>query len=255
MGKIIKNIFKERLTSGEKQIGAWNTICNGSVSEILGFAGFDWVVVDTEHAASDPIAALEQLHALGGTDTSLIVRPAKNDTVLIKRFLDIGFQTLIIPFVETADEARQAVQAMRYPPRGIRGVAGTTRATRYGTIAEYSTKAELELCLIVQLETRDSLENIEDIASVDGVDSLFIGPGDLAASLGYLGNPSHPEVKKVIKDAIVKIKALGKPVGIFSVDLDYAEECFEEGVDFITVVLDAHLLMQKSKEIISRFKN
>lgn len=255
MGKVIKNIFKEKLTSGEKQIGAWNTICNGSVSEILGFAGFDWVVVDTEHAASDPIAALEQLQALGGTDASVIVRPAKNDTVLIKRFLDIGFQTLIIPFVETADEAQQAVQAMRYPPHGIRGVAGTTRATRYGTIAEYAKKAETELCLIVQLESRESLKNIEDIAAVDGVDSLFIGPGDLAASLGYLGNPSHPEVKKVIKDTIVKIKALGKPVGIFSVDLDYAEECFKEGVDFITVALDAHLLMQKSKEIISRFKN
>ena len=254
MVSVIENKFKKKLLAGERQIGAWNTVCNGSVSELFGYSGFDWVVIDTEHAPSDPIVALGQLQALEATDSSAIVRPATNDTVLIKRFLDIGFQTLIIPFIQNGLEARQAVYSMRYPPEGIRGVAGTSRATRYGTISDYAREAHQQLCLVLQLETIEALDNLEDIASTKGVDGLFIGPGDLAASLGYLGNPSHPEVKRVIKETIFKIKGLGMPVGIFSLDLEYAEECFNYGVDFISVAMDTNLLMKSSKQIVSRFK-
>ena len=254
MFSVIENKFKKKLLAGEKQIGAWNAVCNGSVSELLGYAGFDWVVIDTEHAPSDPITALGQLQALEATASSAIVRPAINDSVLIKRFLDIGFQTLIIPFIQDGSEAKQAVASTRYPPEGIRGVAGTSRATRYGSISDYANEAYKEICLILQLETIEALENLDDIANTKGVDGLFIGPGDLAASLGYLGKPNHPEVKKVIKDAILKIKALGKPVGIFSLDPEYAEACFDDGVDFVAVAMDTHLLMKQSKQIISRFK-
>ena len=254
MVDIIENKFKKKLLLGEKQIGAWNTICTGSVSELFGYAGFDWVVIDTEHAPSDPVVALGQLQALEATDSSGIVRPATNDTVLIKRFLDIGFQTLIIPFIQDESEAKQAVESTRYPPEGIRGVAATSRATKYGSISNYFKEVTKEICLVLQLETIEALKNVEDIASINGVDGLFIGPGDLAASLGYLGNPSHPEVKKFIKDAILKIKALGKPVGIFSLDLDYAKECFDDGADFVAVAMDTNLLMKQSKQIISRFK-
>ena len=254
MVSVIENKFKKKLLAGERQIGAWNTVCNGSVSELFGYSGFDWVVIDTEHAPSDPIVALGQLQALEATDSSAIVRPATNDTVLIKRFLDIGFQTLIIPFIQNGLEAKQAVHSMRYPPEGIRGVAGTSRATRYGTISDYAREAHQQLCLVLQLETIEALDNLEDIASTNGVDGLFIGPGDLAASLGYLGNPSHPEVKRVIKETIFKIKRLGMPVGIFSLDLEYAEECFNYGVDFISVAMDTNLLMKSSKQIVSRFK-
>ena len=254
MSSIIENKFKKKLLSGEKQIGAWNTVCNGSVSELLGYAGFDWVVIDTEHAPSDPIVALGQLQALEATDSSAIVRPAANDSVLIKRFLDIGFQTLIIPFIQDVSEAKKAVEYTRYPPEGVRGVAGTSRATRYGTISDYANEATKEVCLVLQLETMEALQNLEDIASIKGVDGLFIGPGDLAASLGHLGKPGHPEVKKVIKDAILKIKALGKPVGIFSLDIEYAEECFNDEVDFIAVAMDTNILMKQSKKIISQFR-
>ena len=196
----LHNPFKHALKSGRLQIGLWHSLSSHLVAEILADAGFDWILLDTEHAPNELPMVLAELQALNGGTAHPVVRPAWNDPVIIKRLLDIGAQSLLIPYVETEEEARRAVMSVRYPPDGFRGFAGQARASRYGRIKGYHAAANAEICLLVQVETKRGLDNLERIASVEGVDGVFVGPGDLSAGLGYLGQPAHPEVVKIIDE-------------------------------------------------------
>jgi 4-hydroxy-2-oxoheptanedioate aldolase len=249
-----KNLFKARLRAGEQQIGLWNSITGSLVSEALAGAGFDWLVIDTEHSLTDVPDTLAMMQAMAGYPVSPVVRPAANDAVLIKRLLDLGAQTLVIPYVQNAAEAQAAVTAMRYPPRGIRGVAGLTRAGRFGAVAGYTARAEQELCLIVQVETAEALAEIEAIAAVDGVDGLFIGPSDLAASMGHPGAPGHPAVVAAIEDAIRRIVAAGKPAGILTLDPAFARRCMALGTTFTALGMDIHILVQGARKLAVDFR-
>jgi 4-hydroxy-2-oxoheptanedioate aldolase len=218
----LTNTFKHALASGQAQIGLWCTLASPYAAELVAGSGFDWLLLDTEHTPADVPLVLQQLQAVAAEPLHRahpVVRAAWNDPVLIKRILDIGAQTLLLPFVQNADEARAAVAAMRYAPRGIRGMGGTMRASHYGRDVDYVRDAESELCLLVQVETAEALAQLEAIAAVDGVDGIFIGPADLSASMGHPGNAGHPEVRAAIDDAIRRIRAAGKAPGILMVDL------------------------------------
>lgn len=239
------NRFKAGLRAGRHQLGLWNTIGGNTVPEMLGGAGFDWVLVDCEHAAIETVEVLPALQALGQQrDVAAVVRPAANDATLFKRLLDLGAQTLLVPYVETAAEAQAAVRAMRYGPRGMRGMAGMTRATRYGKVDAYFTCAEEELCLVVQVETARALDNLEAIAGVDGVDAVFIGPADLSASMGFPGQMTHPEVMAAIHAALDRLGELGVPSGIMALDPALAREFMARGVAFTAVGVDLVLLAE-----------
>ncbi|PLL12562.1 4-hydroxy-2-oxo-heptane-1,7-dioate aldolase [Tabrizicola sp. TH137] len=249
-----QNRFKKALREGRQQIGLWNSLPGPLASELLATCGFDWVVIDTEHAVTDIPDTLAMMQAMAPYRTHAVVRPAANDPVLIKRLLDLGAQTLIIPYVQDAEEARAAVAAIRYAPRGIRGVAGMTRATLFGQVAGYAARAEEELCLILQVETADALDRIPEIAAVDGVDGLFIGPADLAASMGHAGNSGHPEVVAAIERAIRAIRAAGKPAGILTLDPEFARRCIDWGTGFTAVGMDIALLAQAARGLAARFR-
>ena len=249
-----QNRFKAALRAGRQQIGVWNAIAGPIPPEVLATCGFDWIVVDTEHAPTEVTDVLPALQAIAAyPDTSAVVRPAINDWVLIKRFLDLGAQTLLLPYVQSVEEAEAAVRAMRYPPRGVRGVAGMTRASRYGTVEGYATRAEEELCLIVQVETREALESLEGIAGVDGVDAVFIGPSDLAASLGHPGEPMHPEVVAAIEDAIARLRVVGVPAGILTFDVAFARRCIGLGTAFTAVGADLALMVAGARALAGEF--
>jgi 4-hydroxy-2-oxoheptanedioate aldolase len=252
--KLPTNHFKQKLTAGKQQIGLWCTLSSAYTTEIVAESGFDWLLLDTEHSPNDVLPVLSQLQALCGYDVSPIVRPSCNDAVLIKRYLDFGVQTFLIPYVESAAEARRAVQSMRYAPGGFRGVADVTRATRFGRVKDYPQTVEAELCLLVQIETQKALDDLETIGSVDGVDGVFIGPADLAASLGHAGNPGAPEVKNAIKDAIQRIKAIGKPAGILTGNHEFARECIEWGTIFTAVGVDISILARETEKLAQSFK-
>jgi 4-hydroxy-2-oxoheptanedioate aldolase len=198
---------------------------------------------------------LAQLQAVAPYPVSPVIRPAWNDKVLIKRYLDVGVQTFLVPYVQNVEEAEAAVAAIRFPPRGIRGVAGVTRASRFGRIPNYHRRAEEELCLLVQVETREGLDNIEKIAKVDGIDGIFIGPADLAAALGHLGDMGHAEVQSAIEDAIKRIKACGKAPGILTPDEKLARRYIELGTLFTAVGLDAVILARGAEALAAKFKS
>lgn len=247
------NRFKAGLRAGRQQIGLWNSLPGPMVAELLATCGYDWLVIDTEHAVTDIPDTLAMMQAMAAHPVSAVVRPAWNDPVLIKRCLDLGAQTLVIPFVQTAEEARAAVAAMRYAPRGIRGVAGMTRASGFGRIVDYATRAEEELCLIVQVETAEAVGRIAEIAAVDGVDGIFIGPADLAASMGHAGQGRHPEVVAMIERAVRAIVAAGKPAGILTLDPAFARQCMGWGTTFTAVGMDIALLAQAARGLRAGF--
>lgn len=249
------NRFKRAIARGESQIGLWCSLPGSYVAECVAGAGYDWLLFDTEHSPGDPLTVLAQLQAAAPYPVCPVVRPAANDPVLIKRFLDLGAQSLLIPMINSADEARAAVAATRYPPQGIRGVSGLTRATRFGRVADYATGAAKELCLLVQVETREALDRLEEIAAVDGVDGVFIGPADLAASLGHVGSPGHPDVTAAVEDAIARIRACGKPAGILTPDPAFATRCIELGTAFTAVGIDVGILARQSEALLKRFRN
>ncbi len=249
-----ENAFKRALAEGRPQFGLWNSLPGPVVAEVLAGAGYDWLVIDTEHALTDVPDTMAMMQAMAPYPVSVAVRPASNDAVLIKRLLDLGAQTLIIPYVQNAAEARAAVAAMRYAPRGIRGVAGMTRASRFGAVQGYVQQAEAELCLIVQVETAEALAQIEAIAAVDGVDGLFIGPADLAASMGHGGNAGHPEVVAAIEAAIKRIVAAGKPAGILTLDPAFARVCIGWGTRFTALGMDIALLAAAARGLVAGFR-
>ena len=248
------NRFKQALKDGQQQIGLWNSIPGPLVAEALAGCGFDWVVIDTEHAPTDVPDVLGMLQAMAPYPVSAVVRPAANDPVLIKRLLDFGAQTLILPYIQSAEEAQAAVAAVRYAPRGMRGVAGLTRASRFGAVADYTRRADAEICLILQVETALALTRIEEIAAVDGVDGLFIGPADLAASMGHPGGLDHPEVTAAIEDAIRRITAAGKPAGILTSDAAFARSCMGWGTRFTAVGIDIGLMLQAARGLAASYR-
>ncbi|HUL96434.1 MAG TPA: aldolase/citrate lyase family protein [Usitatibacter sp.] len=249
-----KNEFKRAIAAGRQQIGLWASLAHPYAAEIVAGSGFDWIVLDGEHSPNDPITIMQQLQAAAPYPVAPVIRPAWNDTVLIKRYLDVGAQSFLVPYVQSAGEAAHAVEAIRYPPRGMRGVAGTTRASRFGRVANYFRRAEEELCLLVQIETRDGLKNLEAIARTDGVDGVFIGPSDLAAGLGHLGDPAHAEVQAAIQDAIKRIRACGKPAGILATDEPTSRRYMEWGTVFTAVGLDAMILAREAEKLAAKFK-
>jgi 4-hydroxy-2-oxoheptanedioate aldolase len=252
--KLPENRFKRALKEGRQQIGLWCTLSSAYAAEVVAGSGFDWLLFDTEHSPSDVETVLGLLQAVSAYDVSPIVRPASNDTVLIKRFLDIGVQTLLIPYVQSAEEARSAVAAIRYAPDGVRGVSALTRATRFGRVEGYARRAADELCLLVQIETRQALDDLEAIAAVDGVDGVFIGPADLAASLGHVGDQGHPEVKAAVENAVQRIRARGKPAGILTGDTAFAQRCIEIGTTFTAVGVDVGILARSTEKLAQQFQ-
>jgi 4-hydroxy-2-oxoheptanedioate aldolase len=248
------NTFKQAIREGRPQIGLWTSLCSNYAAEVIAGAGFDWILIDTEHAPNELPMVFSQLQGLVGGTAVPVVRPAWNDMVLVKRLLDIGVQNLLIPYVQTPEEARAAVASTRYPPEGIRGVAVTHRANRYGRIKDYHKRCGDEICVIVQIETRLGLQNLEAIAAIEGIDGLFIGPSDLAAALGHLGDPGHPDVRAAIEDALERIRKSGKAPGILApVEAD-ARHWLSVGCVVLAVGSDAGLLARHSEELASKFK-
>lgn len=250
-----KNTFKQALVEGRQQIGFWCMLPDPYVTEFLCHAGFDWLLLDAEHSPTDLRTLGAQIRVAQSGSAAIAVRPPVNDPVVIKQYLDIGAQTLLLPMVHSADEARAAVAAMHYPPQGMRGVAGSTRASRFGRIAGYHKHASEELCLLVQVESRAALDEIEAIAAVDGVDGIFIGPADLAASLGYPGDLFADEVVATIEDAIRRIRAAGKPAGILSSDEKFLRRCMDAGTLFTAVGGDIPLLLGGAEKLAAHFKD
>ncbi|RST49410.1 HpcH/HpaI aldolase family protein [Variovorax sp. MHTC-1] len=257
---VLPNHFKRALAAQVPQIGLWSTLPDPYISEIVAGAGFDWMLLDTEHTPTEVPQMLRQLQAVAAAvpmdatrRTSAVVRPDWNDTVLIKRYLDIGAQSLLLPFVQNAAEAQTAVRATRYAPQGVRGMGGSVRAANFGRIRDYVKGAQEELCVLVQVETREALDHLEEIAAVDGIDGVFIGPADLSASLGHPGEPNHPEVRSAIDDAIRCIRALGKAPGILMLDETRARECLELGALFVAVAMDLQILARGAEAAAARF--
>jgi 4-hydroxy-2-oxoheptanedioate aldolase len=249
-----RNAFKHDLAAGKLQIGLWSSLCSHVAAEIISDSGFDWILLDTEHSPNEIPDLLGQLQAMQASKTTPIIRPAWNDAVLAKRCLDIGAQTLLFPYVQNAEEARRAVASTRYPPQGIRGVSVAARASRYGRTPGYLTKANDEICVLVQVETRSAMSEIEAIAAVEGIDGVFIGPSDLAASLGHVGNPQHPDVQAAIKDAVTRLKKVGKAAGMLTGNEEEARRYIDWGYLFVAVGADVGLLAKNADALCKRFK-
>jgi len=249
-----RNAFKAAIAKGELQIGIWSSLCSNIGAEILSDSGFDWILLDTEHSPNEIPDLVAQLQAVQKGSATAIVRPAWNDLVLIKRILDIGPQTILVPYVQSPEEARRAVAATRYPPAGMRGVAGGARASRYGRVTDYLKKADSEICLLVQVETRTALDQLEAIASVEGVDGVFIGPSDLSASLGHIGQPGHPEPQKAIEEAARRITAMGNAPGILTTSEEEARRYIGWGYVFVAVGVDTTILVRGADALAKRFK-
>jgi 4-hydroxy-2-oxoheptanedioate aldolase len=249
------NRFKRSITNGEAQIGLWVALANAACAELCAGAGFDWLLLDAEHGPNDLRTLLTQLQAVAPYDSHPIVRPRAGDTHLIKQILEIGAQTLLIPMVETAEQAASLVAAMQYPPAGVRGVGAVLgRSSRWNRMRNYLPQAGEQMCLLVQIETRRGLENIDAIATVPGVDGVFIGPADLSASMGHLGNTTHPEVLTTIEHCIARIRAAGKAAGILTTDEMLVQRYLELGCMFIAVGADTLLLSQGADRLAGKFK-
>jgi 4-hydroxy-2-oxoheptanedioate aldolase len=253
--KLPVNRFKRALAAGEQQIGLWSNLASHCSVELLAGAGFDWLLLDMEHAPNELPMVHCQLQAAMGSTTHPVVRPPWNDMVTIKRLLDVGAQTLLIPYVESAEEARNAVAYTRYPPEGMRGYASAARASGFGRIADYPKQCANELCLLVRIESRLGLDNLEEIAAVEGVDGVFVGPGDLSAALGHAGEIKHPDVQAAIENAIVRIVAAGKPAGILIGDETLARRYIELGCTFTAVGSDVAILGRGAEQLAARFKS
>lgn len=249
-----KNAFKAAIAEGRQQIGMWVTIPEPGHVESMATCGFDWLLLDTEHVAVPLSVVGHMLQAAAPYPTTCIVRPGSNDAVEIKRLLDLGAQSLLIPMVNSAEEARHAVAATRYAPEGFRGYAGMTRATRFGSVENYPARAASEICLLVQIESVTALNAIEEIAAVEGVDGLFIGPADLAATMGYASNPAHPDVQAAVLDAIARIRATGKPAGILTLNPAFLEKAYAAGTTFTAVAVDQVSMVQTARALAKEWK-
>lgn len=248
------NSFKRDLLAGKTLVGCWSSLSNAITTEVLGIAGFDWILLDGEHSPNDMSTYIPQLMALKDSASAPIVRPTCNDGVEIKRLLDAGFYNFLVPFVESAEEARRAVAATRYPPQGVRGVSVSQRSNRYGTVADYFKTINNEICVMVQIESIAGVKAARDIAALDGVDCIFVGPSDLAAGLGHLGNAGHPEVQAAIAAVFADAKACGKPCGILApVEAD-ARRYMAMGATFVGVGSDLGVFRSATQALCDRYR-
>lgn len=249
------NSFKRDLIAGKRLIGCWSSLANAITTEVLGVAGFDWILLDGEHSPNDVGTFIPQLMALKDSSSAPVVRPTSNNEVEIKRLLDAGFYNFLVPFVESADEALRAVRATRYPPQGVRGVSVSQRGNRYGTVPDYFKSINDHICVMVQIESRAGVAAAKEIAAVDGVDGVFVGPADLAANLGHLGDPGHPDVQKVIAQVFADTKACGKPIGILATVEADARRFMEMGASFVAVGSDLGVFRSASQALHDKYSN
>ena len=250
------NLFKQALARGEVQIGLWQALADPYAAELCAGSGFDWLLLDGEHAPNDLRSLLGALQSVAPYPTHPVVRVPHGDTALIKQVLDIGATTLLVPMVESAEQAMELVRAMRYPPQGIRGVgSGIARSSRWSRYSNYLHEANERVCLLVQIESLAALQQIEAIASVEGVDGIFIGPADLAASMGYIGQPAHPEVRAAIELAVGRIVKAGQVPGILCADEVLARHYIKLGAQFVAVGVDTSVLVRATAELAAKFKN
>ena len=251
-----KNLFKQALKDGRAQIGLWQALANPYTVEISAGAGYDWLLLDAEHAPNDVPLLVSQLQAMKGTTSHAVIRPPIGETWIIKQMLDIGAQTLLIPMVDSKEMAEAMVRAVRYPPHGVRGVgAALARASHFNRIPDYLQTANDEICLLLQVESRAGLAALDAIASTEGVDGVFIGPSDLAADMGYLGRPGAPEVQREVEQALSRIQSHGKAAGILIGDLSLAKRYLELGATFVAIGNDVMLLANATAKLLDDFQN
>lgn len=250
--KLPENRFKRALGEEGLQYGLWLGLGSPVAAELGACAGFDWVLVDGEHGANDYRSVYSQVQAVEGSGASAIVRLPDDNPARIKRYLDMGAQSLLIPMVDTAEQAQKLVSAVRYPPRGIRGLATSiTRASRWTQIEDYARQADEQICLIVQAESVTALDNLKEITAVEGVDSVFIGPSDLSASMGYLGQPGHPEVRAAVAQALRDIAAVGKAPGTLAGSPEEVRRHAENGAKFLGIGSDTGLLVAATRDLLA----
>ncbi len=250
------NTFKKSLAAGETLFGCWLSIAEGCTAEILGNAGFDWLLIDGEHSPNDIRSIRDQVIALAKSDSHPIVRVPIGETWIIKQVLDLGVQTILVPIVETEEQARELVRACRYPPEGTRGVGyGVSRAGGFGQYTNYGLTADAQICLLVQVETKLGLENLDAILAVEGVDGVFIGPADLSASMGFLGQTSHPDMQTTILRALARIEQSGKAAGILTTDDAMIQASLDAGARFVAVDMDIALLLKNAKAKASKWRD
>ncbi|MCY0093722.1 HpcH/HpaI aldolase/citrate lyase family protein [Hoeflea ulvae] len=250
-----ENTLKRRLQAGETLIGCWLGMAEPYLAEISATAGFDWLLIDGEHAPNDIRSMATQLAVLEAGGSAAVVRLPDDNPAKIKQALDIGAQTLLIPMVESAAQAEQIFRATRYPPLGFRGVGSAlARASKFSAIPDYLTTADDQICLITQVESRAGLAALDGILKIDGVDGVFIGPADLAADMGYIGNPSEPVVKAAVLDALGRIRAAGKIAGVLTLDPDYIADCRDAGANFLGVGIDVTLFAGAMRALARKFK-
>ena len=252
--KIKKNKFKEHIANKKKQIGIWSCLSNNTIAEIISVTGFDWSVIDMEHSPNDIQEVLTQLQVMEGYDTEPVVRVPWNEPIMVKRILDMGAQTILFPFVQNAEEAKAAVAATRYPPKGIRGIMSAARMNRYGHVENYYEDAEKEICVIVQCETKDAIKNIPEISKIDGVDGIFMGPSDISGSIGKIGKFEDQEVQDLIHEALDVCNKVGKPAGILTAKKDYAKKYVEAGYTFVAINSDTNLFARSADSLLKEFK-
>jgi 4-hydroxy-2-oxoheptanedioate aldolase len=249
------NRFKQALKDGQRQIGCWCSFGEAVTTEVMGTVGFDWLVVDGEHAPNDIRSIRDQLVALATSPAEPVVRVPIGEAWIIKQVLDAGAQTVLVPMVETAEQAAELVRACHYPPHGTRGVgAAGARATRFGTTPDYIATADAQICVLLQVENRKGIENLDDILAVEGIDGIFIGPADLSTDMGHQGNSAHPEVRAVIADAISRIKAAGKAPGILGVTDEATQAYSDMGAQFLAVGLDVLVLAQGARTLAAKWR-
>jgi 2-dehydro-3-deoxyglucarate aldolase/4-hydroxy-2-oxoheptanedioate aldolase len=250
-----RNRFKHAITTpGKVPLGTWLVSGTAVTAEAMGCAGYDFLVLDMEHTPIDMAGMTDMLRAIEGTPAGVVVRIPWNDMVLVKRALDAGAQSLMFPFIQTADEARRAVASTRYPPDGVRGVAAVHRASRHGTVANYQKNAAAELCVVCQIETLDALKRLPEIAAVPGVDSLFIGPADLSASMGHLGNMAHPDVLARLQEGAQACREAGKPLGIVGPNPDVVAKYVDFGFTWVAMASDIAMMVGRAQEWIGKLR-
>ena len=249
------NSFKRDLLAGKKLIGCWSSLASFITTEVLGVAGFDWILLDGEHAPNDMGTYIPQLMALKDSVSAPVVRPSWNNPVEIKRLLDAGFYNFLIPFVENVDEAKKAVAATRYPPQGMRGVSVSQRSNRYGSVPDYFKGANDNMCVMVQIESKAGVAAAREIAAIDGIDCIFVGPSDLAAGMGHLGNANHPDVQAAITSVFAAAKAAGKPSGILApVEAD-ARRYMAMGATFVAVGSDLGVFRAGTQALRDKYRD
>ncbi len=253
--KLERNPFEAALKAGDKQLGLWISLCSGFGAEVTAGSGFDWALIDMEHSPNDYHSVLAQLQVFASYGTTAIVRPDWNDTVSVKRLMDLGVQGLLFPMIQSVEEAEKAVAATRYPPHGVRGVSGNTRANKFGRVSDYVARVDDETTVILQVETASAVAQAEAIGTVDGVSGVFFGPADIAADIGLVGKPMDPAVWDLIKPAAQKLMAKGVPVGTLVMDPDFAAELLNDGFTFVACGSDTGLLAKASDTLLSTVKN